>query len=56
MKTIDEFKAIPEIKEMIIQYKAWYCDKGNWWICKESEAIENYLDGAWFIFNEDYNK
>ena len=53
MKTIEEFSKIPEIARIIEEHKAFYCNKGNWWLCPDDDQFaEAYLDGAWFMFQE----
>jgi hypothetical protein len=54
MKLHEEFEQIPEIKNIILKSEAFYCEKGNWYLCPdESDRYEEYyLDGAWFMFQE----
>lgn len=59
MKTMrDNFEALPEIAKLIKEGDAFYCDKGDWYLCKDvdNSAIELALETAWYAFQEQQKK
>ncbi len=53
-----EFEKLPEVKKLIDEGKAFYCDKGDWYLCKDidNREIELALDSAWYAFQEQQKK
>lgn len=51
-ETIKLFEELPEIKKLIEEGDAFYCNKGEWYLCKnvDDSAIELALDTALSVF------
>ena len=54
METREKFEALPRIAKLIKQGEAFYCNKGNYYLCQDidNSAIELALDVAWHAFQE----
>ncbi|MBQ0111515.1 MAG: hypothetical protein KBT03_00125 [Bacteroidales bacterium] len=50
----EQFEKLPEIANLIQEGNAFYCDKGDWYLCPniDDSAIETALDMAWYTFQE----
>lgn len=53
-----EFEKLEEIANLIQGGNAFYCDKGDWYLCQniDHSAIEMALDMAWYAFKEQQKK
>lgn len=54
----EAFEKIPEIAKLIEDSGAFYCNKGNWYLCPSEldSGVENYLDGAWMMYQSQQKK
>lgn len=54
----EAFEKIPEIAKLIEDSGAFYCNKGNWYLCPDELdfGVENYLDGAWTMYQSQQKK
>lgn len=54
----ETFEKIPEIAKLIEDSGAFYCNKGDWYLCPDELdfGVENYLDGAWMMYQEQQKK
>lgn len=50
----EHFEQIEEIAERIKSTDAFYCRKGNWYICPNDDNREDeaFLDGAWLVYQK----
>ena len=56
-KSREEFEKLPEIAKIIKEHDAFYCNKGEWYLCPDDDQFaEAYLDGAWYAFQEQQKK
>lgn len=48
----EAFEKIPKIAKLIEDSGAFYCSKGDWYLCPDELDfdVENYLDGAWMMY------
>lgn len=58
MENREKFEALPRVAKLIKQGEAFYCNKGNYYLCLDidNSAIELALDIAWYAFQEQENK
>ena len=54
----EQFERLPEIANLMQEGNAFYCDKGEWYLCPniDDSAIEMALDMAWYAFQEQQKK
>lgn len=53
----EEFEKLPEIARIIKEHDAFYCNKGEWYLCPDDDQFaEAYLDGAWYAYQEQQKK
>ena len=54
----EQFEKLPEIANLIQEGDAFYCDKGEWYLCPniDDSAIEMALDKAWYAFQEQQKR
>lgn len=52
-----EFEKLPEIAKIIKEHDAFYCNKGEWYLCPDDDQFaEAYLDGAWYAHQEQQKR
>lgn len=53
-----QFEDLPEIEKLIKEGDTFYCDKGNWYLCRgiDNSAIDLALETAWYAFQEQQKK
>lgn len=54
----EQFEKLPEIANLIQEGNAFYCDKGDWYLCPniDHSATEMALDMAWYAYQEQQKK
>ena len=52
----EQFEKLPEIAKIIKERNAFYCNKGDYYLCPDDQFAESYLDGAWYTYQEQQKK